>query len=178
MTTATLVSNVAFVFFLVCYFASREFKKGTHKVLSKFSVHILTFLSLSAVVGSLVYSNVIGFPPCDLCWIQRIFMYPIPLLGLTSLFRNYKEKNKEKNQEKNKEALYFSIPLAVLGGMVALYHSYTNLGGGSLLPCTAEGGACSKLYVLEYGYITIPFMALSLFVYILTIAIISLRKSS
>jgi len=159
MTTATLASNVAFVFFLVVYFGSREFKKRTHVFVKKYIDEILFVISFGALAGSLIYSNIIGFPPCELCWIQRIFMYPQVLIAAVSLYR------------KEKLAVYYALPLSLLGGMVSLFQSLTDWGiGGSLLPCTAEGGACSRVYVMDYGYITIPIMALTCFVYLLTVS--------
>jgi hypothetical protein len=53
--------------------------------------------------------------------------------------------------------------------VVALYQSYVNWGGGSLLSCTAEEGACARLYVMEFGYITIPAMSLTVAIYLLLI---------
>ena len=41
------------------------------------------FLALAATLGSLFYSEIAGFEPCKLCWLQRIFMYPqAVLLGI------------------------------------------------------------------------------------------------
>ena len=45
------------------------------------TIAVIFFSSLIATIGSLVYSLIIGFPPCDLCWYQRIFMYPVVLIA-------------------------------------------------------------------------------------------------
>ena len=39
-------------------------------------------LSVAAVstMGSLIYSEVIGFIPCEYCWYQRYIMYPLSIL--------------------------------------------------------------------------------------------------
>jgi disulfide bond formation protein DsbB len=159
ITATTLLSHVVFVIFLFLYFTQSSFKEGTQKFVKKYIDEILLVTSGAAMIGSLVYSNIIGFPPCDLCWIQRIFMYPQVLIAAVSLWR------------KEKLAVYYALPLSILGGLVAFFQSLTDWGlGGSLLPCTAEGGACSRVYVMEYGYITIPVMALTCFVYLLTVS--------
>lgn len=113
---------------------------------------MLAFLTaLISTCGSLFYSDVMGYEPCKFCWFQRIFMYPqVLLLGL-ALWR--KEWN-----------LYFySIILSILGGLLALNHYILQTTNTSILPCSAVGYSvsCSKLFVMHFGYITIPFMALT-----------------
>lgn len=152
----TVISHVVFVLFLFLYTANASFKEGTQKIVKKYIDEIIFIFAFVALAGSLVYSNIVGFPACDLCWVQRIFIYPQVLIASVSIWR------------KEKLAVYYGLPLSVLGGLVALYHSFVLWGGGSILPCTAEGGACSKVYVMEYGYITIPVMALTTFIYLLT----------
>ncbi|KAA0806277.1 disulfide bond formation protein B, partial [Bacillus sp. AY2-1] len=48
-------------------------------------IYISFFVSFIATIGSLYFSEIKGFIPCELCWYQRIFMYPIPLLILISI---------------------------------------------------------------------------------------------
>lgn len=126
---------------------------GIHAIPLAFSI------SLLAVLGSLFYSEILGFEPCSLCWWQRIFLYPIPLiLGIAW------------RKKLGNTVFTYVIPLAVLATIIALYHTYADLGGASILECTSVGGACSKVYVKEFGYITIPSMSLTISVYILVIA--------
>ena len=119
----------------------------------------LAFLTaLAALVGSLFYSEVVGYEPCVLCWWQRIFLYPlVPIFGLALW-------------QRTRDAFSYAIPLATLSLIVSAYQVYANLGLGSLLPCTAVGGACSKVYVLAFGYITIPVMSLTISLIILLLA--------
>lgn len=156
----TVVSHVVFVLFLFFYVAHDDFKEGTQKIVKRYIDEIIFIFAFVALAGSLIYSNIVGFPPCDLCWVQRIFIYPQVAIAFVSAWR------------KEKLAVYYALPLSVLGTIVALYHSYVLWGGGSILPCTAAGGACSKVYVMEYGYVTIPVMALTTFIYLLTVSYI------
>ena len=41
--------------------------------------------ALIATLGSLYFSEIKGYIPCTMCWYQRIFMYPIVLIGLVAL---------------------------------------------------------------------------------------------
>lgn len=108
-----------------------------------------------AVGGSLYFSEVLGYIPCNLCWYQRIFMYPQAfLLGLAS-YRN------------DKRVIPYLLPLSVIGGCISLYHYAEQKvpGLAKILPCTS-GVPCNKDYIDWLGFITIPFLALIAFVLI------------
>lgn len=117
---------------------------------------ILGFLvALGAFAGSLFYSEIVGFEACVLCWWQRAFIYPQLVIFAVALW--YKDTR----------AFVYSFWLTIAAGIVALYQTYANLGGTSLLSCTSAEGACSKIYVMEFGYITIPTMSLTVVLYLL-----------
>lgn len=161
VTTLTLISHIVFVAGVFLMFLERKFRALVYSFVDKYVLQLLFVASLTALVGSLAYSNIIGFPPCELCWIQRIFMYPQVLLSGMALWK------------KDKNIVNYLLPLSVLGGIVALYHSLTHLGiGDGVVGCTSALGDCGKLYVHEYGYITIPLMSLTVFVYLISLSII------
>ncbi len=100
-----------------------------------------------ATVGSLIYSEVIHFVPCRLCWFQRIAMYPLAFILLVGAIR--------------REALvkYYALPLALAGLAISIYHNviqfYPSLEGGSCDPLNP----CSARSIEIFGFIDIPFMA-------------------
>lgn len=164
----TVLSNIAVVALVASFvFRKQDWAKKLIMWTGSRALGLGFLVALGAFVGSLIYSEVIGYAPCVLCWIQRVFIYPqVVILGLAL-------------GKKDKNIIPYSIALSVLGGIVALYHAFTQLGGYSLTPCTAVGGACAKVYVLMWGYITIPTMALSAFGLLLCIMIaykVSLTK--
>ncbi len=119
-------------------------------------------VSLGAVALSLFYSNVIGFPPCELCWINRIFIYPQLLLFGMELYK------------RDRTIVDFSIALALLSVITSLYHVYIERGGASVLPCAVPGAntvSCATRYVFEFSYVTIPIMALTLSLFILLLMV-------
>lgn len=165
VTTGTLLINILFVAFIISLL-DKGWRNKVIFFIEKYVLEIIFVFSFLALVGSIAYSNIMDFPPCELCWIQRIFMFPLPILAFIAILK------------KDKKIVSYLLPLVVLGTIVSFYHSLSNWGfGGSVLPCTAAGGECSKLYVLEYGYITIPFMAFTSFVLILTTIVIHLKSS-
>ncbi len=154
----TLSAHILFVVVFVSILFRDSWGRSVTNWVGKRATLLVFLVSLFALVGSLFYSNFLGFSPCELCWWQRIFLYPIPVITGIALWK--KESN----------ALVYAVPLAIIAGVIALYHSYVNLGGVSVLPCTAVGGECSKLYVMAFGYITIPMMSLTIALYVLLIA--------
>ena len=166
VATLTLLSNVIFIGVLIVIGVHGESRAKLHNFVHKYILELLFWGTLSAVIGSLVYSNIVGFPPCDLCWYQRILIYPQALILFMAMLR------------KDKTIIDYLVPFSVLGAIVALYQSMVQWGFsfGSILACTAVGGECAKIYVKEFSYITIPFMSFSVFVYILTLKYVYYRK--
>ncbi len=107
-----------------------------------------------SVLGTLLtlyYSDVLGFEPCPLCWWQRAFLYPQVILFALALWK------------RDARIAAYSIALSIAGAGVALYqHALQILPAGSL-PCPAEGASCAQRIVFEFGYITLPLMAATLF---------------
>lgn len=104
---------------------------------------------LLALGGSLFYSDILGYEPCKFCWWQRIFIYPqVVLLGLALIRKDYK-------------IWKYSIYLAVISTFLSLNHYLLQVTGSSILPCSAVGysSSCSKVFVMTFGYMTIPLMA-------------------
>jgi disulfide bond formation protein DsbB len=110
------------------------------------AIWLAWIVALTATVGSLIYSEVIHFEPCRLCWFQRIAMYPMAVVLLVgAIRREYQVK-------------YYALPLSVAGLAVSIYHYlmqvFPSLEGGS---CGVV--SCSARLVEIFGFISIPFMA-------------------
>jgi disulfide bond formation protein DsbB len=121
-------------------------------------------LSLVATLGSLYLSEVLKYPPCVLCWYQRICLYPLVLIFGVALW------NEQKNYRQ------YVYPFVALGLLLAAYHNLIYFGfiSEALTPCT-EGVSCSSKQVELFGFITIPLMSLFGF---LGIAIITVLDSA
>ena len=125
---------------------------------------LLAFLaSLAASLASLFYSNIVGFEPCELCWYQRIFMYPLAVILGIAYF----------NRDNN--IFRYAMPLAIIGFIISLYQNgiYYNMGGlSAICDFSGIGVSCTKRYIFEFGYITIPIMALTAFVLVITLLVL------
>lgn len=161
----TLFANIAIIFFIFCLLIRNRIADSLVSWVGRNALLLSFLLALGGSAGSLLYSEFIGFEPCTLCWVARIFLFPqVVLLGL-AFWR------------KDKGIIPYAYYLSILGAIVTLYHSLTQLGGLSFTPCTAVGGACSKVYFLEFGYITIPIMAFTVFLMMILI-FVSAKKQS
>jgi len=121
---------------------------------------ILAFLiSLFSSIFPLVYSEIINFLPCVLCWWQRVFMFPTLFLFATALWDN------------DRRVVRYAAPLLSIGFLISVYHNFNYyFGETSSAPCDATGVSCYQHLVSVFGgYISIPMMALSAFVALLTL---------
>lgn len=146
------------------------FKKGTRlpdpaHFFGKHALLIGFLVSLSAVLGSLYYSNILGYEPCLLCWYQRIFTWPQMFIFGLALWK------------KDRNIVDYALLLSLVGIAVSIYHVYIELGGADLLGCQAFEGAvsCSRKYVNEFGFVTIPVMSLTTYALIIS-AVLAEKK--
>ncbi|MEZ5377973.1 MAG: disulfide bond formation protein B [Acidimicrobiales bacterium] len=104
-----------------------------------------------AMFGSLYYSEIAHFEPCQLCWVQRFLMYPSSiLLGISMLLKQPK-------------LAWLPFALSVVGLGVSSYHraeqQWPNLFTSSCDPANP----CSGRWVDTWGFVTIPTMAFAAF---------------
>lgn len=107
-----------------------------------------------ATGGSLFYSQVAGFTPCEFCWFQRVLMYPLSILTLFLAVRG-----------DNRAARYL-IPLPAVGAGTSIYHMLIERGViAQPNECTINGPGCAVNWIAthSFGYLTIPTLALTAF---------------
>lgn len=115
-------------------------------------LYIAWVVSIVATLGSLYFSEIRGFIPCELCWFQRIFMYPLTLILGIGTFQN------------DQSVRRFVLPMAIIGGSISLFHYLEQKvpGFSAIKPCS-QGVPCTTQYINWFGFITIPFLALTAF---------------
>src|SRR5690606_12770139 len=94
------------------------------------------------------------FVPCSLCWAQRAVMYPlVPILGVAMLAVRH-----DAARRGSMRLLAFPI----VGGAIALYHvvleRFEEQTPGV---CGIGAPSCTVRWVWEFGYVSIPLMALT-----------------
>ncbi len=128
------------------------------------SLLIIWGTSLIATLGSLYFSEVRDFIPCEMCWYQRILMYPIVILTTVAYI------------QKNARIAVTTAVFACIGGAISLYHY-----GIQKVPFLQETApacgqvSCTGSYINWLGFITIPFLALTAFAIIAGVSFYMLK---
>ena len=130
-------------------------------------VFICWLIASVSTLGSLFFSEIMDFPPCALCWYQRIFMFPLVIIFLTGLF------------PLDKSIIKYTLPLALAGWGFAFYHYllYSGFIPESIQPCS-QGVSCSETYLDLFGFLTIPMLSLISFSSIVVLLIVLKRRLS
>jgi len=130
-------------------------------------IFICWIVASVSTLGSLFFSEKMGFPPCALCWYQRIFMFPLVFILLAGLFPFDKNITK------------YALPLAIVGWGFAFYHYliYSGFIPESLQPCS-QGVPCSETYIDLFGFLTIPMLSLISFSIIIVLLLSMKRRLS
>jgi disulfide bond formation protein DsbB len=119
-----------------------------------------------ATGGSLLFSSVMGFAPCVLCWYQRICLFPLVVVLARALF------------PLDRGVVKYALPLAAIGWLIAAWHNliYAGIVPESLQPC-ARGASCSERYVELFGLVDIPLLSLLAFSALVVILAVVARRS-
>jgi disulfide bond formation protein DsbB len=130
-------------------------------------LYLAWVVSLMATLGSLYFSEIAGFIPCELCWYQRILMYPLVLLLGIATFQNDTAVKK------------FVLPLAVIGWLISLNHYLVQKvpGFAQVKPCVS-GVPCTAQYINWFGFITIPFLAFTAFTLIIIFMALLIKRKN
>ena len=123
-------------------------------------------LASVSTAGSLFFSYIMQFAPCVLCWYQRIFLFPLVIILAVGLFPF------------DKGVVKYALPLAIAGGLTALYHSllYSGVIPESIQPCS-QGVSCTEKYIELFGFVSIPMLSFLSFSTIVGLLIILTRTN-
>lgn len=157
---AIFLQILSVVALFLLFFRSKENSKNFFlDFINKHFLPISFFISLFASIFPLVYSEIINFPPCYLCWWQRVFMFSAFFLFSTALW------------DKDRKVIRYAAPLLCAGFLFSIYQNFFYyFGENSNLPCDASGVSCYQHLVSEFGgYISIPMLALTAFFSLLTL---------
>lgn len=155
-----LVANAATVLILAAGLAGKASRLRTvvlNTVLG-YELWLAAAVAITASLGSLYLSEIAHLIPCTLCWYQRIAMYPLAVILPIAAFR------------RDHGIRLYAAVIAGVGGVIALYHRliqiYPQLDKTS---CAAVGPPCSAPWFEVFGFISIPYMALSGFLLIMAL---------
>jgi disulfide bond formation protein DsbB len=143
---------------LVASLTTKSGKTLTSRIRYEQYIALIAAISVASIIFSLTYQLVYETPVCELCWWQRIFLYPVSVISLVALWFRTRETH---------------ITTAILAGFglyIACYHYYYHFQGYVLgktlsIPCSFGGllPACTNSPILVFGFVTIPFMGIMVF---------------
>ncbi len=109
--------------------------------------------SLLGVFGSLFFSEILKYPPCPLCWYQRIALYPLAVIYAVAILADDKSYRK------------YVVGFILFGLTIAIYHNllYYGVIAQPIIPCTGDGVSCTARQLELFGVITIPLLSLVAF---------------
>ena len=142
-----LIAGVAWLFGL------RGPGDAVRVALEGYELWLVFLVSSIATGGSLFFSEIAGFVPCELCWFQRICMYPLTIITLLAALAN------------DRRVARYLIPLPLVGAGVSIYHLLVEnhvVKQAQACLISAPGG-CATKWINEFGYMTIPTLALTAF---------------
>lgn len=160
-TGAILLQIISVATLLILFFGSKQNKYLDFVKRNFLSIGFL--LALSASFFSLIYSEIVNFLPCYLCWYQRIFMFPLVFIfGVAAYSRD-------------RNIIRYALPITCVGLAISLYQNFFYyFGDGAAIPCDASGVSCYQHLISEFGgYISIPMLSMTSFAAILVLVAVA-----
>lgn len=117
-----------------------------------------------STASSLFFSEVAQFPPCSICWYERYCMYPLSFAMLIlAAFRP-------------RRAVWWVLPVPIVGAGLSIWHVLIENGlAPQTLDCLASSpGGCGLKWINEFGYVTIPTLALTGFSLLIALLLLHL----
>ena len=115
-------------------------------------------VALVSTLGSLYFSQIANFIPCELCWFQRIAMYPLAVILLVAALRR-----------DARGGVQYAFVFPIVGILIATYHIYIEENPSATPAACKIGASCATKWIDKFGYITIPVLAITAFTAILTL---------
>lgn len=121
-------------------------------------------IALISSLAVLFIGEVMGQAPCDLCWFQRAFMFPLAIILGIAAFKS------------DSAVVPYGLALAAGGSLVAFYHLllYAGVIPAPIVPCTG-GPSCSG-ESMAFGGVPLPLLSLAAFALVLTLLLIFHRR--
>ncbi len=126
---------------------------------------IASIVAGGAMAASLYFSESAGFVPCELCWFQRIAMYPLAVLLPIATIR------------RERTIAPYALVLSLMGLAVSIYHVQLQLNPDQSTFCALDN-PCSAQWVEAFGWATIPQMAGASFALIAALMTLALTTTA
>lgn len=116
-------------------------------IIRKYHIAIAWTIATSAMLISLIFSGWMKLPPCDLCWYQRMAMYPLVLILGIGMYR------------KDSNVSIYAFPFACIGLIISVYQITIQAFPTSEMKICSVGVSCTENYLNLFGFISIPMLS-------------------
>jgi disulfide bond formation protein DsbB len=169
INTTIMVGSVVLQVLSVALFLGLCGVPGLKKLVpvsATYGMKVSLVVLLASLFGSLYYSEIAGFPACVLCWYQRTMIYPQVILFAVAIAKQ------------KRDVFLYTNTLSIIGLVIALYNILIQTFQNIPTFCDPFGNSVSCLtkYIEGFGYITIPVMSATLFVFLLLIGWAAARQ--
>ena len=118
-------------------------------------------VALTTTLGSLYMSQIAKFPPCELCWFQRICMYPNVILFAVAWWR------------RDRNVRFYVLPLVLIGICISTYHYLLERFPDTVSYACTNNIPCETVWVWKFHFLSIPGMAWVGFALLATLSILA-----
>lgn len=133
-------------------------------VIAETGLLLASLVAVGSTLGSLYFSERSGFDPCELCWYQRIAMYPKAVILPLAAWRG------------DRSVLRYTMPLSAIGLVIALYHVQLQLFPDQSSFCEVAN-PCTGRWIRAFDIVTIPQMAAMGFLLLLLLGAVSRKET-
>lgn len=114
----------------------------------QFLLFFAWLIALTAMLSTLLMSELLRWPVCHLCWYQRIALYPLVILLGISAYRN------------EKIIIPYALPFPVIGLIFSVYQYLEQMMPGfTPIELCSKDIPCSVIHLKLAGFITIPLLS-------------------
>jgi disulfide bond formation protein DsbB len=126
----------------------------------------ISAVATGTMLGSLYFSEIAGFAPCELCWYQRIGIYPVAIMSWIALVR------------RDRRLGPYWIGLSLAGIAVSIYHYLLEWFPEITSSVCSMDVPCTTVWFREFGFVTLAFMAGSAFIFVIAMSLVMMNNPS
>ena len=155
MLSVALLAGTLVVLMARMFYIRSTTARSIVSAFAPWALPLAAAVTTTCALGSLYFSEIVNYKPCKMCWYQRTMMYPLAVILIIAAIK------------KDKGIWRYATPLAAIGITVSTYHwfleRFPNLDAGV---CDVEV-PCEFVWFEHFGFVTLPFMALTGFLAVL-----------
>lgn len=104
-------------------------------------------VAATSTAGSLYFSEVAGYVPCNLCWYQRIAMYSAALILAVSVVM------------RDRAVAPYVLALALAGLVISAYHYVVEWNPSLETDVCSLDVPCTTIWFRQFEFMSLPFLA-------------------